>query len=133
MACKPRVATHEDYLARQPADKRAALETLRSTIRAAAPSADECMSYGLPAFRLDGRVLVLFGATANRCSFYPGSGTAVEAYKGDLEGYSTSKGTIRFDPAKPLPAPLVRKIVKYRIAENAARQKHAAAGALRRR
>lgn len=133
MAGKSRVATHDEYLARLPADKRAALQKLRRTIRAAAPSAEECMSYGLPAFRLDGRVLVLFGATANRCSFYPGSGTAVQACKGDLEGYGTSKGTIRFDPARPLPAPLVRKIVEYRIAENAARQKHAAAGALRRR
>jgi uncharacterized protein YdhG (YjbR/CyaY superfamily) len=133
MKGKPKVATHDAYLARLPADKRAALEKLRRTIRAAAPSAEECVSYGLPAFRLDGKMLVLFGATANHCSFYPGSGTAVEACKGDLEGYSTSKGAIRFDPARPLPAPLVRRIVKYRIAENAARQKHAAAGALRRR
>jgi uncharacterized protein YdhG (YjbR/CyaY superfamily) len=57
----------------------------------------------------------------------------VEAHKGDLEGYSTSKGTIRFNAAKPLPAALVRKIVKYRIAENAAQQQHAADGAARRR
>ena len=76
------------------------------------------------AFRLDGKVLVLFGATAKHCSFFPGSGTAVDAHNGDLEGYSTSKGTIRFDPDKPLPATLVRKIVRYRIAENAARTRH---------
>lgn len=109
-----------DLEAGLPADKRAALEKLRRTIRAAAPRADECISYGLPAFRLDGRVLVLFGATAKHCSFFPGSGTAVEAHKGDLKGYSTSKGTIRFDVEKPLPASLPRRIVKYRIAENAA-------------
>jgi uncharacterized protein YdhG (YjbR/CyaY superfamily) len=133
MKGKPKVATHDDYLARLPADKRAALEKLRRTIRAAAPSVEECISYQLPAFRLDGKVLVLFGATANHCSFFPGSGTAVEAHKGDLEGYSTSKGTIRFNAAKPLPAALVRKIVKYRIAENAAQQQHAADGAARRR
>lgn len=120
MRSKPKGPTHEDYLAGLPAEKRAALEKLRRTIRAAAPRADECVSYGLPAFRLDGRVLVLFGATAKHCSFFPGSGTAVEAHKGDLRGYGTSKGTIRFDVEKPLPASLVRKIVKYRIAENAA-------------
>jgi uncharacterized protein YdhG (YjbR/CyaY superfamily) len=120
MSGKAKARTHDEYLAALPHDKRAALEKLRRTIRAAAPGAEECMSYQLPAFRLDGKLLVLFGATSNHCSFYPGSGTAVEAHKGDLRGYSTSKGTIRFDTDKPLPATLVRKIVKYRIAENAA-------------
>jgi uncharacterized protein YdhG (YjbR/CyaY superfamily) len=114
---------HEDYLAGLPDDQRAALEKLRRTIRAAAPRAEECISYQLPAFRLDGKVLVLFGATAKHCSFFPGSGTAVEAHKDALRGYSTSKGTIRFAADKPLPAALVRKIVKYRIAENAAQQR----------
>ena len=133
MKARPKTATHDDYLARLPGDKRAALEKLRRSIRSAAPRAEECISYQLPAFRLDGKVLVLFGATAKHCSFYPGSGTAVEAHKADLEGYSTSKGTIRFDADKPLPATLVRKIVNYRIAENAAQQQHAADGATRRR
>lgn len=121
--------THDEYLAAVPEDKRAALEALRQTIRSAAPKAEECMSYRLPAFRLEGQVLVLYGATAKHCSFFPGSGTAVEAHAGDLAGYRTSKGTIRFDPARPLPAALVRKIVKYRIAENAAQQPPAASGA----
>lgn len=133
MKDKPKVATHDDYLAGLPDDKRAALEKLRRTIRAAAPKAEECISYQLPAFRLDGKLLVLYGATAKHCSFYPGSGTAVEAHKANLEGYSTSKGTIRFDADKPLPATLVRKIVKYRIAENATQQRHAADVAPRRR
>lgn len=128
-----RTTTHSDYLAGLPADKRAVLEKLRRTIRAAAPRADECISYQLPAFRLDGKVLVLYGATTRHCSFFPGSGTAVDAHKGDLEGYNTSKGTIRFDVEKPLPASLVRKIVKYRIAENAARHQHPADGPVRRR
>jgi uncharacterized protein YdhG (YjbR/CyaY superfamily) len=129
----PKAAAHDDYLARLPEDKRAALEKLRRIIRSAAPRAEECISYQLPAFRLDGKVLVLLGATAKHCSFFPGSGTAVDAHQGDLQGYSTSKGTIRFDAAKPIPATLVRKIVKYRIAENAAQQQHAADGASRRR
>jgi uncharacterized protein YdhG (YjbR/CyaY superfamily) len=117
---KTKAKTIDEYLAALSDDKRSALEWLRKTIRAAAPRAEECISYQLPAFRLDGKVLVLFGASAGHCAFYPGSGTAVEAHKDDLEGYKTSKGTIRFQPAKPLPASLVRKLVKYRIAENAA-------------
>lgn len=112
--------THDTYLASLPDEQRVALETLRRTIRAAAPRAEECVSYGLPAFRLAGKVLVLFGASARHCSFFPGSGTAVAAHRDELEGYRTSKGTIRFDARKPLPAGLVRRIVKYRIAENAA-------------
>lgn len=120
MKGRPTGATHDDYLAGLPDDKRAALEKLRTTIRAAAPGAEECISYQLPAFRLDGKVLVFFGAAAKHCAFFPGSGTAVEAHKADLVGYRTSKGTIRFDADKPLPATLVRKIVKYRIVENSA-------------
>ena len=109
------------YLVRLPDDKRAALEKVRRAIRAAAPRAEEAISYQIPAFRLDGKVLVLFGATANHCAFFPGSGTAVAAHQNDLKGYSTSKATIRFQANRPLPARLVRKLVKYRIAENAAR------------
>ena len=133
MKSKPKGATHDDYLAALPADQRTALEKLRRTIRAAAPKAEECMSYQMPAFRLDGKVLVLYAAMARHCSFFPGSGTAVEAHQAALEGYSTSKGTIRFDAGKPLPATLVRDIVKYRIVENATRRPRAAAGASRRR
>ena len=91
------------------------------------------MSYQLPAFRLDGKVLVLYGATAKHCAFYPGSGTAVAAFEDDLRGFDTSKGTIRFDAEEPLPLALVRKIIKYRIAENAPQHRHAAAGATRHR
>ena len=133
MRSRPKAATHDEYLSGLPDDKQAALQSLRRTIHAAAPRAEECMSYQLPAFRLDGKVLVPFGATATHCSFFPGSGTAVEAHKDDLKRYGTSKGTIRFDADKPLPATLVRKIVRYRIAENAARRRHAADGASRRR
>ena len=122
MRDKSSVTTHDEYLETLPEAERAALEKLRRTVRAAAPRAEECISYQLPAFRLNGKVLVLFGATAKHCSFFPGSGTTVEAHRGDLEGYSTSKGTIRFDADKPLPVTLVRRIVKYRIAENAAQQ-----------
>jgi uncharacterized protein YdhG (YjbR/CyaY superfamily) len=132
-ASEIKATTIDEYLAALPDDKRDALERLRKTIHAAVPKADECISYGLAAFRLDGKALVAFGASRNHCAFYPMSGTAVEAYKAELKRYSTSKGTIRFPPGKPLPISLVRKLVKYRIAENAAQQRHAADGATRRR
>ena len=118
MSGKTRITTVDEYLATVSDDKRAALEKLRKTIRAAAPDAEECISYQLPAFRLNG-MLVAFGATANHCAFYPMSASAVAAHKDDLKDYDTSKGTIRFQPDHPLPAALVRKLVKARIAENA--------------
>jgi uncharacterized protein YdhG (YjbR/CyaY superfamily) len=118
MAGKPK--TIDEYLAVLSKDKRAALQKLRKAIKAAAPKAEECISYQLASFRLDGRMLVGFGATANHCAFYLMSGSTVKALKDDLEAYDTSKGTIRFQPDNPLPAALVRKLVKTRIAENAA-------------
>ena len=114
-AAKPN--TIDEYLAALSDDKRAALEKLRKTIRAAAPKAEECISYQLAAFRQNG-MLVAFGATANHCAFYLMSSSTVEAHKDELKDYDTSKGTIRFQADKPLPAALVRKLVKARIAEN---------------
>jgi uncharacterized protein YdhG (YjbR/CyaY superfamily) len=114
-ASGPKKKTFDGYLAALSADKRGALEKLRKAIRAAAPKAEECISYGVPAFRLNGRFLVALGAAANHCSFYPGS--ALQAYRDDLKGYETSKGTVRFQPGKPLPSRLVRKLVKARIAK----------------
>ena len=114
-----KATTVDEYLVRLSDDKRGALERLRRTIKAAAPRAEECISYQLPAFRLDGRMLVWYGAGANHCSFYPGA--IVEAHKADLQRYETSKGTIRFQSNAPLPAALVKKLVKARIAANAAR------------
>ena len=116
MARKPQ--TIDEYLAALSADKRTALQKLRKIIRAAAPKAEECISYQLAAFRLAGRMLVAFGATANHCAFYLMSGSTVAAHQDELKDYDTSKGTIRFQPDQPLPAALVRKLVKARIAEN---------------
>jgi len=111
--------TIDEYLSRVSDDKRAALERLRKTILGVVPTAEECISYQMPAFRYDGRVLVYFAAAANHCAFYPGG--MVNDFKDELEGYETSKGTIRFQPEHPLPASLVRKIVKARVAQNGAR------------
>jgi len=118
MAAKPK--TIDEYLADLSEDKRAALEKLRKTIRAAAPKAEECISYQLAAFRQNG-MLVALGATANHCAFYLMSSSTVEAHKDELKDYDTSKGTIRFQADKPLPVALVRKLVKARIAENMGR------------
>jgi uncharacterized protein YdhG (YjbR/CyaY superfamily) len=120
MPAKP--TTIDEYLAPLSADKRAALERLRKAIRAAAPKAEEYIGYGLAAFRLDGKPLVAFGASAKHCAFYPMSSATVDDHRDALAGYDTSKGTIRFPADKPLPAALVRKLVKARIAENQARR-----------
>src|SRR5262249_35737879 len=112
-----------EYLVTVSADQRAALQKLRKAIQAAAPKAQECISYGLAAFRLDGKALVAFGAAAKHCAFFPMSGNTVRDHKDDLTRYDTSKGTIRFAADKPLPASLVRKLVKARIAENEGRGK----------
>lgn len=115
MAGKP--LTIDEYLAAVNDDQRAALEKLRKTIRAAAPQAEECLNYGVAAFRLNGKCLVGFGASAKHCSFYPMDGHTVADFQKELKNYETTKGCIHFRPDKPLPATLVRKLVKARIAE----------------
>jgi len=118
MATKPR--TIDEYLALHDEDKRAALQKLRKAIQAAVPEAKECISYQVPGFRLHGKLFVSFGAARNHCAFYPGS-WPIEACAADLAAYDTSKGTIRFPPGKPLPATLVKKLVKARLADMAGR------------
>jgi uncharacterized protein YdhG (YjbR/CyaY superfamily) len=117
---RPTFRTIDDYLAPLSSDTRAALEKLRRDIRAAAPKAEECISYNIPGFRLDGRLLVSFGAAAKHCAFYPGA-LPVRTLKDELKAYDTNKGTIRFPVDRPLPSTLVRKIVRARIAEYAAK------------
>lgn len=104
-----------EYLAALSVEKHRALEKLRREIAAAAPKAEECISYGVPGFRLNGKLLVSYGAGAKHCAFYPGS--IVQQFKNELKDYDTAKGTIRFSPDQPLPSALVRKIVKARIAQ----------------
>jgi uncharacterized protein YdhG (YjbR/CyaY superfamily) len=114
-----RAATIDEYLAPLSPGKRAALQWLRRQIQAAAPGADECISYGIPGLRLGGTPLVHFGAAAKHCAFY--AGTVIEDHRHELAGYDTSKGTIRFQPDNPPPAALVRKLVKAQIARRASR------------
>ena len=114
--------TVDAYLAALDPQKRAALQKLRRAIHAAAPGADECISYQVPAVRFEGRVLVWFAAASRHCSFFPGA-HPIAVHKDELKAYKTSKGTVRFVPDKPLPATLVRKLVRTRITENRARSR----------
>ena len=107
----------EAYLARLPVPERAALEKLRATIRAAAPAAEEAISYHIPTFKLNGG-LVAYAAFKKHCSFFPMSNVVTTALAKDIAPHLTSKGTLQFTVDKPLPAALVKKIVKARIAEN---------------
>lgn len=110
----------EDYLAALPEEPRAALEKLRKTIKAAAPQATETISYQMPAFKLHGRFLVYYAAFKDHCSLFPASTKVLEALGEELKPYFSGKGTLRFHADKPIPAALVKKIVKTRIEENAA-------------
>jgi uncharacterized protein YdhG (YjbR/CyaY superfamily) len=113
----------EGYLARVPEPARSTLMRIRAAIRSAVPpETTEAISYGMPTFRYHG-ALVGFAAFSKHCSFFPMSVAVMEAFADDVKGFPTAKGTIRFPIDKPLPAALVKKLVKARIAENEARQK----------
>jgi uncharacterized protein YdhG (YjbR/CyaY superfamily) len=120
MAKRP--STIDEYLAGLTADKRAALSKVRRAIKGAAPGAVEGISYGIPAFRMNGRMLMWFGAATNHCSLYPGA-HPITALKDELADYEISKGTVRFPIDKPPPASLIKKLVKARISEYAATKK----------
>ena len=113
----------DEYLATIPEEPRAALQQLRRAIKSAAPKAVETISYKMPTFKYDGRLLVSFAAFKDHCSLFPIGPTIIEAHTKELEGYAAAagKGTLRFSASKPLPSALVRKLVKARIAEIDAR------------
>jgi uncharacterized protein YdhG (YjbR/CyaY superfamily) len=116
MPAKPK--TIDAYLAAVSPMQRAALQKLRKTIKAAAPKAEEYITYGIAAFRIDDKAIAGFGASAKHCSYYPMSGHTVAEFEEDLKDFETSKGAIQFQPDMPLPAALVKKLVKARIADN---------------
>jgi len=111
-------AAVEAYLARVPEPHRSTLEKVRAMIRAAAPAdAEECISYRMPAFRYKG-ALVAYAAFKKHCSFFPMGSSALEEFADEVAAYRTAKGTLQFAPDKPLPAALVKKMVKARVRQN---------------
>jgi len=107
----------DEYLACVPEPARSTLNKIRAAIQSAVPpEATETISYRIPAFKYKG-VLVWFAAFSNHCSLFP-TASVVEAFKNELKGFSTSKGTIQFPTDKPLPTALVKKMVKARVAQN---------------
>ena len=114
-------AAVEAYLAKVSEPARATLEKVRASIRAAAPKdAEECISYGMPAFRYKG-ALVGYAAFKQHCSFFPMSASLLDDFADDVKNYRTAKGTLQFAPDKPLPAALVKKMVKARVVQNQAK------------
>ncbi|HEY1534881.1 MAG TPA: DUF1801 domain-containing protein, partial [Polyangiaceae bacterium] len=111
-------STHA-YLAALPADRREALQKLRNTILALVPNAEECISYSMPAFRVDGRVVAGFLATSKGCSYYPFSGRTLTTLASEVAAYEQTKGALHFDPKRGLPKTLVRKLLSTRLAETA--------------
>ena len=115
----------EEYLAGVPTTQRKTLERLRRIIKSVVPEAVEVISYQIPTFKLNGRMLVSYAAFHEHCSFFPGAGP-VDAHEDELKSFATSKGTVRFTPEKPLSTALVKKLVRTRIKLNeVARKKKA--------
>jgi len=115
--------TIDEYLAKVPEPHKGTLEKIRAMVRSAAPKeATEAISYGMPAFKYKGG-LVGFAAFNNHCSFFPMNSALVVQFADELKNYKTSKGTIQFLTDKPLPASLVKKMVKARVVDNDAKEK----------
>jgi len=116
--------TVDEYMTALPADRRAAMQLLRSTIKTAVPDAVEVISYKMPAFRSHGgQFLVSYDAFKAHYSLFPASEAVVEACGAELTPYLSGKGTIRFPADRPIPVALVTKILEVRWAENAAAER----------
>ena len=109
----------DEYLAAQPEASRPALAEVRAAIRRALPAAEEVISYRIPAYRLDGRVVIFFAGWKKHWSLYPVTEKTVAALGGALDGYAQSKGTVRFPLGEPVPVALVERIARHRAAEMA--------------
>jgi uncharacterized protein YdhG (YjbR/CyaY superfamily) len=117
----PKHETVDAYLAGLPEDRRAAMEDLRRTIRAAAPAATEAISYNMPAFRLDGHFFVSYEAFKRHYSLFPWTDGMVEELGDAIKPYAVGKGTLRFPADEPIPLDLVRRIIEIRLREFAPR------------
>lgn len=113
----------DEYIASIPEPARSTVSQIRAAIRSAVPAeATEAISYGIPAFKHNG-VLVWFAAFKSHCSFFP-TASVIKTFKGELEGFSTSKGTIHFPIDELLPIALIKRMVKARVAENEKKKRH---------
>lgn len=120
----PTPTSVDDYLAGQPEDRRSVLESLRRTIRAAAPDAAETIAYGMPAMRsANGRFVVSYAAYKRHYSLFPASRVVMDALGAELEPYLAAKATIQFPVGSPVPLGLVARVVELRVAETAATSK----------
>src|SRR4030095_14419791 len=104
--------TIDEYLASVKPDRRAALAKLRRTIHSVVPDAEECISYSMPAFRYNGHVIAGLLATAEGCPSSPFTATTLAALSSHVAAYSRTKSALHFDPQRPLPVALVRKLIK---------------------
>ncbi len=107
----------DDYLDGLDEPKRATLERLRQTILEIIPEADECISYGMPAFKVGGKTVAGFAAFKNHLSYLPHSGSVISALGEQVAAYQTSKGSLQFAIDKPLPKALVKRLIRARLAE----------------
>src|SRR6478672_8441152 len=109
---KDTYSTIDEYIANFPEEKQALLQEMRATVKAAAPNAEEIISYGMPAFAQNGN-LVYFAAAKNYIGFYP-TGSGIKAFEEEFSGFEYSKGVVKFPLDKPLPVDLITRIVQYR-------------------
>jgi len=114
-----RFSSIDAYIATCPDDRQALLEEMRATIKVAAPEAEECISYNMPAFALHGN-LVYFAALKNHIGLYP-TASGIAAFKEELSAYEGTKGAVRFPVDQPLPLDLIRRIMQFRVAETTAK------------
>jgi uncharacterized protein YdhG (YjbR/CyaY superfamily) len=113
----------DEYISSQPKEVQGILECVRSTIRKAAPTAEEVISYNIPAYKLNSGVVLYFAAWKRHFSIYPATGGIVAAFRDELAPYEVSKGTIRFPLCEPVPVKLIARIAKFRAKEAAERER----------
>lgn len=107
----------DSYLANLPENQRDLLQRLRTQVARAVPNAQETISYGMPAFKLDGRFLVSFAGWKSHCSIYPLTDSFLAAHSDELDGYGRTKGSLHFTPEKPVPDPVMDELIRARVAD----------------
>jgi uncharacterized protein YdhG (YjbR/CyaY superfamily) len=117
VAERPKPTPIDDYLRTVPEDRRKSLEDLRAKIRSVLPGAEECISYRIPAFSLNGAIVAGFHATKRGCSYFPFSGSTLKTVARFVRAYDQTKSALHFVPDNPLPITLVRRLLKARMAE----------------